>query len=144
MLNEAIKQVREDVVKGMGIKEAVADAAADFDLNPALVQRKFFDKYGSVEKVLGCAEVQERLEAEKPAKLKEKLELLGRMYGRCTDDRMFGMELNVKGRKSLLVRAIAHNAVLVMDVETLAPVEWAGPEAVDVANRAAVRMMQAA
>lgn len=55
MLNEAIEQVREDVLKGKELQGAVKSAAEDFELNPVLVARKFAEKFGSVEQVLSCA-----------------------------------------------------------------------------------------
>lgn len=90
MLNDAINQVREDVLNGIEFNAAVQQAAADFSLNPALVTRKFQEKHGSADAVKAAIQAVSAA-AQKDAEREE-----ARIVHMCSFNDAFGLWMRAK------------------------------------------------
>lgn len=77
---EAVKEVREMILNGETLDKAVAYAAEDNDVHPALVARKFAEQYVSAEHVINAAAavIQSRAAA-----LKNEAERVARIHAEC-------------------------------------------------------------
>lgn len=115
-INEAVKLVRQEIGTGVSFAEAVASAAREFELNPALVERKFRERFSlSPEQLaaLGPEKIQT-----KEGLLKAAIDALVKEHGahpRC------GRRFVVHGKEYVFVTVdrTARFPIVSVDVETL-------------------------
>lgn len=115
-INEAVKLVRHEIGMGVSFAEAVATAAKEFELNPALVERKFRERFSiSPEQLaaLGPEKIQT-----KEGLLKTAIDDLVKKHGlhpRC------GRRFVVQGKEYVFVAVdrTAISPIVAVDVETL-------------------------
>lgn len=68
-LKDALSDLKAEVVNGKALADLLADIAADYSVNPALLARKFAESYGSEEALRGNAAAIGKSEAPRPAYL---------------------------------------------------------------------------
>lgn len=93
-IQEAINEVRTAIVGSTDLDVAVAQAAENYELNPALVKRKFFERYQSVAAVLQSA----AHELDRPRRVQMALKKAAEKYGLQTSQYV-GLEVEINGGK---------------------------------------------